>query len=414
MKPRTKRIEVGSANTTSGMTYKDTGVSYDDMDPWKKAAQTHAAQTDNMCSRLGLEVLSWTRGESVFGMKDKVTGVCYGSLIEGLGTKNEVADAMRKLLNIANRMFKLTGKSFYDKIAQCNVAMAVNDLITLNFRPVSYSLYVAVGDSAWFADDERCQDLAMGTRDACIKGRLTWGGGESPTLVGVIHFGHVELAGSVTGIAPSEELLFNPSKIREGDAVFFVESSGIHANGLTLARRIADRKDSFLRKVLNFFSPAKYPLMALPDGYLTKLSDGQTYGEALLEPTHIYSAFVEDCVEAGVEIHYTANITGHGLRKIMRALRQFRYVITRLPQLKPLFEFIQKHGPVSDKEAYGNLNMGVGFVLFIPPSCVDLAISIAVRHGFVAYQGGTVEVGPRSVVLDEKGIEYAGETLAVR
>lgn len=196
-------------------------------------------------------------------------------------------------------------------------------------------MHLAVGDSDWFNDKDRCLDLVVGWRNACNLARCTWGGGETPTLKGVVVPEAVVLSGSAIGIIkPKERLICGP--IQHGDAVVIIESSGIHANGLTLARKIADK---------------------LPEGYLTKLPDGRTYGETLLDPTYIYVDLVEDCLDAGVKIHYAVNVTGHGWRKLMRATQPFSYVIETLPTQLPIFDFLQKHGPVDDKEAYGNLNI---------------------------------------------------------
>lgn len=131
------------------MTYAGTGVDYGAMDPFKRMAQMAALGTDHNLSRFGFSAVPWTRGESVFLIK---TSWGYlGLVVEGLGTKSLVADALYKL---ASAMESLTGRSFYDNVAQCNAAMAFNDLITLGADPVVYGQYLAVGDSKWF-DDER-------------------------------------------------------------------------------------------------------------------------------------------------------------------------------------------------------------------------------------------------------------------
>lgn len=301
---------------------------------------------------------------------------------EGLGTKNLVADAM----------YALTGKSYYDQIAQCAVAMIVNDMVTLGALPLSVAMHLAVGTSDWFNDENRSSDLIAGWRSACNMARCVWGCGETPTLKGVVIPEAVVLSGSALGIiAPKERLIAGP--IQHGDAIVIIESSGIHANGLTLARKIAEK---------------------LPDGYLTKLSDSRSYGETLLDPTHIYVGLVEDCLDAGVNIHYAVNVTGHGWRKLMRATQPFTYVIETLPTQLPIFDFIQKHGPVDDAEAYGNLNMGAGFALYMEEDQATQVIDIAKKLGQRAFVAGYIEKGDKKVVIRPKGLEYAGETLAVR
>ncbi len=316
-----------------GMTYAGTGVNYNVMDPFKRNAQLAAQETASNLKRFGCSQVGMSRGESAYLIEMPDSYLAH--VEEGLGTKNVVADAM----------YYHTGKSYYDHIAQDTVAMIVNDMITLGALPLSVAMHLAAGASDWFDDEDRCRDLLWGWKRACDLARCVWGGGETLTLKGVVMPGTVVLSSSAMGIVKPKERLINPANIQHGDAIVLIESSGIHANGLTLAREIAQK---------------------LPDGYLTKLDDGRSYGETLLDPTHIYVPLIEDCLDQRVDIHYVVNITGHGWRKLMRATQPFTYIIDHLPKQLPIFDFIQEHGPVDDEEAYGNLNMGAGFALYVP------------------------------------------------
>jgi phosphoribosylformylglycinamidine cyclo-ligase len=150
-------------------------------------------------------------------------------------------------------------------------------------------------------------------------------------------------------------------------------------------------------------------------GYSAKLRDGRSYGEALLDPTHIYVGLIEDCLNAGIDIHYTVNITGHGWRKLMRAEQPFSYVIEQLPPSLPIFEFIQENGPVDDLEAYGNLNMGAGFALYVSKADVGKVIEVAAKQGQKAFCAGRIAKNVKKmVIIEPKDIIYAGETLQVR
>mgnify|MGYP001558276918 CR=1 FL=1 len=366
------------------MTYASTGVNYDAMDPFKRMAQLTARETAGNITRLNsgeFREFEPSRGESAYLIE---AAICYLAHVEeGLGTKNLVADAM----------YALTDKSYYDQIAQCTVAMIVNDLVTLGALPLSVAMHLAVGTSDWFNDENRSRDLISGWKQACDLARCTWGGGETPTLKGVVVPEAVVLSGSAIGIVKPKARLIE-SSMWNGDAIVIIESSGIHANGLTLARKIADK---------------------LPEGYLTKLSDGRTYGETLLDPTHIYVGLVEDCLDLGMIIHGATNVTGHGWRKFMRATQPFTYVIEELPTQLPIFDFIQKHGPVDDEEAYGNLNMGAGFALYVAQTDVEEVLGVAKNLGLKALVAGHIEKSDeKKVVIKPKGLEYAGETLAVR
>jgi len=149
----------------------------------------------------------------------------------------------------------------------------------------------------------------------------------------------------------------------------------------------------------------------LSDGYMTKLSDGRAYGEALLDPTRIYVSVVEDCQNHGVDIHYAVNVTGHGWRKFMRATQPFAYVVDTLPEQLPIFDFIQEHGPVDDKEAYGTFNMGAGFALYVPEADVDKVLEVE-KDAIIA--GHIEKSDTKKVVIKPKGLEYLGSTLGVR
>ena len=367
------------------MTYAGVGVDYDAMDPFKRMAQLAGRETAINLNHFGdnlFQEVAMSRGESAYLIETSDSYLAH--VEEGLGTKCLVAD----------EMYALTGKSYYDQIAQDTVAMIVNDMITLGALPLSVAMHLAVGASGWFDDQKRCQDLVEGWKKACNMALCAWGGGETPTLKGIVDPSAVVLSGSAMGVIRPKSRRIMPENIRHGDAIILIESSGIHANGLTLARDIAKR---------------------LHDGYLTKLSDGRAYGDALLDPTHIYVGLVKNLQENGVDIHYAVNITGHGWRKLMRAPQNFTYFIRHLPEQLPIFDFIQEHGPVDDKEAYGNLNMGAGFALYVPHSRAVPAMQIAHMLGLNAIWAGTVEQSDvKKVVIEPKGLEYLGSTLAVR
>jgi phosphoribosylformylglycinamidine cyclo-ligase len=372
--------------TKNGMTYAGTGVDYDAMDPFKRMAQAAGRQTADNIKRFGMTEAEMSRGESAYLVETPDAYLAH--VEEGLGTKILVADAMRKL----------TYQCYYDNIAQDTVAMIANDMATLGALPISVAMHLAVGDSNWFVDETRCGFLVAGWKKACHKARAVWGGGETPTLRDIVAPSTAVLAGSAMGIVKPKNRLLSPDKIRHGDAIVLLASSGIHANGLTLARRIAEK---------------------LPDGYLTRLSNGRTYGETLLDPTYIYVPIVEDCLNRGVKLHYAVNITGHGWRKLMRAPQPFTYVIEKLPPTLPIFDFIQMHGPVDNREAYGNLNMGAGFALYMPRSEVRKFAHIMQAYDYTDridwLCAGHIERSTRrEVVIGPKDLAYGEETLAVR
>lgn len=357
------------------MNYKSSGVDYDRIDPFKRLAQLWGRKTSG-----NVEVTS-SRGESAYVWEER--GCFRAMVIEGLGTKNLVADAMHKV----------TGKTYYGAIAQDTVAMIVNDLITVGAKPQVINAYFAVGDSRWFADKERARDLVTGWTKACMLAGAIWGGGETPVIKGIIAPGTIDLAGSAVGIVAPKSRLLSGKRITSGDAIVMVESNGIHANGLTLARAIADK-------------PSK--------GYAAKLSDGSPYGEVLLRPTHIYVGLTEALFHAGVDIHYMVNITGHGWRKLMRAKRNVTYMIESVPRMTPLFSFLQDNSQLSDRLMYETFNMGAGFALYVPGKDVAGVIAIAKQQRLRAWHAGIVTKGKRQVVIKPSGIVFESETLKIR
>ena len=364
------------------MTYAGSGVDYGALDPFKRRAQLAGRSTADVIRRLGVSEVEMSRGESAYLVETPESYLAH--VEEGLGTKNLVADAMYRLV---------PGRSYYDHIAQDTVAMIVNDMVTLGALPLAVAMHLGVGSSDWFKDERRASDLVDGWTTACQLARCAWGGGETPTLGGIVDVATVVLAGSAIGMVKPKGRLIR-ANVKHGDAIILFESSGIHANGLTLARAIAERA---------------------PNGYLTPLRDGRPYGEALLDPTHIYVGVVEDCLNRGVEIHYAVNVTGHGWRKLMRASEPFAYVIERVPTPHPVFDFIQAIGGVDDGEAYGNFNMGAGFAIYVPESDVATVVDIAKGFPFAALHAGHVESSAtKRVVITPKGLEYSADTLGVR
>ncbi len=370
-----------SDNPRPGMTYADAGVDYKAIDPTKVLAQELAAATAASLRHKGMSEVAASRGESAYVWEEESGYRAF--VVECLGTKTLVADAMRKI----------TGKTYYDQLAQDTVAMIVNDVAAVGAEPLVVNAYWAVGSSDWLADEERAADLARGWAAACDASGATWGGGETPVLGGVVEPSAIDLAGACVGLIRPKSRLVTGAKLEPGDAIVLVESSGIHANGLTLARKLSER---------------------LPDGYGTDIGDGTMYGEALLTPTHLYPKLVGEIFAAGVDVHYYSNITGHGWRKLMRAPGELRYLVGELPPLEPIFAFLEEQSDVDKEELYGTLNMGAGFAVYVPEADAPAVVAAAAGVGLAAWVVGTVEEGPRQVVIEPLGVTFEGESLAVR
>ncbi len=363
------------------LNYKQAGVDYAKIDPLKILAQQAAAATAGNLAQHGLSEIAASRGESAYVVD--CGDFLLASITECLGTKALVADAMRAL----------TGKTYYDQIAQDTLAMAINDLITVGATPVSVHAYWATGGSDWFDDAERARDLVAGWKAACDACAVAWGGGETPALAGVVAPGRIDLAASCVGLVRPKSRLTLGDKLAAGDAIVLLESSGIHANGISLARKLAER---------------------LPAGYATTLADGTAFGEALLAPTLLYSPLTEALAAAGVIPHYCVNVTGHGWRKLMRHPGAFTYRITQVPPVPPVLAFIQSQTGSDAREAYGHLNMGAGFAVFVAAAQAAQVVDIAAGIGLRAWDAGRVEAGAKQVVIEPLDLVFGGGDLHVR
>ena len=376
---------MNASSPTSTLRYDQAGVDYDLIDPLKVSAQRAAASTAVHLAAHGFTEVAASRGESAYVVD---VGPFYiASIVECLGSKALVADEMQRL----------TGKSYYDAIAQDTIAMAINDLITVGATPLVVQAYWAAGGSEWFADAERSQALVAGWKRACDICQVAWGGGETPALAGIVADGRIDLAASCTGLVNPKERLSVGERLAPGDAIVLLASSGIHANGLSLARKLVER---------------------LPQGYLTPVGDSAnpdlTYGDALLAPTLLYSPVTEALYHAGITPNYCANITGHGWRKLLRHPAALTYRIHTIAPVTPVLRFIQQQARQDDREAYSTFNMGAGFALFVKPGDAQRCVEIAEAEGIPAWIAGQVEAGPKEVLIEPIGVRFGSDDLRLR
>jgi phosphoribosylformylglycinamidine cyclo-ligase len=364
------------------MSYEQSGVRYDTLDAFKRACQREAATTVALLRRHGLSEPANVRGESAYLIEGEDEYLAH--VEEGLGTKNLIADAM----------LEKTSRSFYANIGIDTVATIVNDLITTGALPISVAMHAGVGDSRWFEQTQRAEDLARGFAEGCRRSGAVWGGGETPALKGMIDPRTIVLAGSAIGRIKPKSLRVR-GDVRDGDAIILLASSGVHTNGLTLCRAIADK---------------------LPQGYLTKIEDGRSLGEALLDASVIYADFVAALQREKLQPHYLAHITGHGWRKLMRLEEPFVYRMTDVGAVPPVFDYLMKAGPIERKEAYGTFNMGAGFAAYVDHNDADRCIQIATDAGYGAWRGGEVrkQGNRKAVEIVPLNLAFEADSLQLR
>jgi phosphoribosylformylglycinamidine cyclo-ligase len=407
------------------LTYKGSGVNYDLMDPFKIACQQAAAGTGRNFERFEQQGVNFreipqSRGESSYRFSTRMARtmeVNWAHVGEGIGSKNEIANQARELgekLKIADEARAILGRSFYRGVGIDNGATILNDLSASGSSPVSFSLFVAAGSSNWFEDAERNHDLIAGTADVINLARCSWGGGESQTLVDMLAADEAILCGSGVGVQfpelnqyPSEE------NLRAGQRIVLVGGTkvGAQTNGFSLLRR------GLLSKIAQ---DMHLPEDKRTEAYSYNIGNGQTYGEAVLTPSEIYSPLMDRLLldpfdGRPIPVAYAAHISGHGWAKIMRGRQELSYVIEKVPEPHPLFQFIQEFTGMSTKQMYQTYNMGAGYAVFVEPEHVEQVVLTASRLGQVAIDAGVVEYGPKRVVIRPlKDLTYLPEDLQIK
>ena len=277
---------MSSSTPVPPLTYEQAGVNYDLIDPLKVAAQRAAAETGAHLGAHGFSEVAASRGESAYVVD---VGPFYlASIIECLGTKTLVADEMREITGRATTTASRRTPSRWRSTTSSRSAPR-----RWWCRPTGPPA-APTGSRT----PERAQALVAGWKRACDACGVAWGGGETPALAGIVEAGRIDLAASCIGIVSPKARLSLGDKLAAGDAIVLLASSGIHANGMS-TRAQAGR--------------ARCP-MATDAASAT----GLKYGEALLAPTVLYSPVTEALAAAGIVPHYSANVTGHGWRKLMR------------------------------------------------------------------------------------------------
>ena len=243
---------------------------------------------------------------------------------DGVGTKLLVAEALGD----------------YSTVGIDCIAMNANDLVASGVEPVAFVDYLAVDEPREEFSEQVGDGLARGAEEAGV----ALVGGETAVMPEVIK--GLDLAGACVGLAPKDAVF--PGEAEVGDALVGFPSSGIHSNGLTLAREAATREYDY---------DDSFPL----DSEIS--TDDPSIGEVLLEPTRIYTYLLDHLRER--EVHAAAHVTGGGWTNLSR-MGDFRYEVTDPFDAQPVFEFVQQEGNVSDEEMHRTFNMGTGFVVALP------------------------------------------------
>ncbi len=358
--------------------YRDAGVNYETLDEGKRLAMAHALETSSLLSAHDARALDASRGEPAFAFE--LDGRTLALVVEGLGTKSI----------IARQVLEEQGIDRFADVAYDTVAAIVNDLCCVGALPLVVNAYFATGASEWYREGGRVASLLQGWRRACTDAGCAWGGGESPSLPGMVDAREIELAGAAVGAVPQGRAPILGEQLRPGDEIVLVASSGLHANGASLARLVASRLD---------------------DGYGTTLPSGATLGKALLAPSVMYVGLVAELLRRELPLTYISHITGHGLLKLMRRPAALRYRIRELPPVPEVLELLAAEAGLDAKAAYSTFNMGAGYALYCTAGTGASIVEVAAGLGLSAWVAGAVEEGPREVVLEPVGVRFGGGEL---
>jgi len=253
------------------------------------------------------------------------------------------------------------------------IAMNVNDTICVNSEPTSFVDYIAID----VPDENVTREIGIGLRKGAELSNMEIVGGEIAVLPEIVK--GVDLSGTCLGFVEKDKVITG-SDCKEKDVIVALRSSGIHSNGLTLARKVFESENISLKDKISGLN--------------------ETVGGALLTPTEIYVKQVLDITRTN-EVHGLVNITGGGLRNILRMKKGLRYIIDDPLTPAPIFKKIQELGNVEDREMYQTLNMSMGFMIIAPAEDAENIVKKYDNAKVV----GRVEKGD-SVLLEPGNILY--------
>jgi len=299
-------------------------------------------------------------GLPIAGMEEPV----LVSGTDGCGTKVKLAILMDK----------------HDTIGIDAVAMCVNDIICCGAKPLFFLDYIACGKNY----PEKIATIVSGVAEGCVQSGAALIGGETAEHPGMMPLEDYDLAGFAVGIVDKKKILDN-TRMRPGDVVIALASSGIHSNGFSLCRKVFD---------IDHNPESLYvPCDAL---------GGKTIAETLLTPTRIYVKSVLALLEK-VDVKGISHITGGGFyenipRSIPNGLGA--KIDKAAVKVLPIFDLIASTGNIPERDMFNTYNMGVGMSIVVPAAEVELALEILRAHGEDAYVIGTIIESDEKVILE--------------
>ncbi len=292
---------------------------------------------------------------------------------DGVGTKILVARLMKK----------------YDTLGIDCIAMNVNDILCVGAEPIALVDYLAVAE----AHTDLIEQVSKGLHDGAEMAEISIPGGEIAQVPEMLADGlpgvAFDLAGTAVGLLQMDKVI-SGREISNHDLIVGLRSSGIHSNGLTLAREVL-----FKRRGLNVST------------FLSEF--GRTIGEELLEPTTIYVRPVKEMLNSEIHIKALIHITGDGFLNLARVASNAGFVIEHLPEPHPIFSVLQSYGNISDEEMFRVYNMGIGFCVIASEQDAHRVVEIAKKYGVQSFiLGHTVEDPEKKIFIKPKSLVGKG------
>lgn len=352
------------------LTYQKAGADTDKEEIALKKIIKLAKRTFGFRDAIGKPVIPIGHFSGVIDIGDNR---CLAIKTDGVGTKVFIAQEMEK----------------YDTVGIDCVAMNVNDILCVGAEPVSLVDYIAIQEP----DPVILEQIVEGLVEGCRRAEITLSGGEIAIMPEMIKGKRenrgFDLAGMGVGIV-SRDKIITGDKIEEGDVILGLTSSGIHSNGMTLARRI-------------LLDNMKFDV----HDHIDEI--GRSVGEELLEPTKIYTGEIKEMLDRGLNLKSLAHITSDGLLNLRRVSKDHGFRIDGLPEVPPVFELIRRYGPVSVEEMYRVYNMGIGFCIVLPENDADCAMQIAEKNDTDCWvMGSTFKDRDKTVILEQPRLRSEG------
>ena len=344
-----------STNQSKSLSYRDAGVNIDAGNAFVEKIKSSVASTNRPGVMGGFGGFG-----GCFELPENYKQPVLVSGTDGVGTKLKLAIDLNR----------------HDTIGIDLVAMCVNDILVLGAEPLYFLDYYATGE----LNTEVAASVVEGIAEGCRQSNAALIGGETAEMPGMYGKGDYDLAGFCVGIVEKQDII-DGSKVKAGDVMIAIASSGPHSNGYSLVRKIIEVSQADINATFG--------------------ESGGTLGDALLAPTRIYVKTIHQLLTK-FDLHAMAHITGGGLlENIPRVLPENTQAVIdeNSWQLPKVFQWLQENGNVELTEMYRTFNCGVGMVLIASADEADAIISELKKNDETAWTLGTIESGEKQQVV---------------